>query len=163
MKKLRIIPALIVFAFSVHAQNPVQQDQGNQKKKKTGFFAEVFGAVNFSTINGSHSSNSSTLVGAQFGAGATVLGFSQVMSIRTELVFSMQGAKVQQQFKRVGVLLSSSSTLKLNYINVPIVARYQTAAGFYGELGIQPGFLISAKSSYSYSGGSGSSRRKKTI
>ncbi len=156
-----IIPALIVFAFSIQAQNPVQHDQGNNKKKKTDFYADVFGAVNLSNINGSHSSHSSTLVGAQFGAGATVLGFSQVMSIRAELAFSMQGAKYNSSSSGGSSSYSSSSSLHLNYINVPIFARYQTPGGFYGELGIQPGFLVSAKSSYSYSGGSGSSDVKK--
>jgi hypothetical protein len=161
MKKLMIIPVLIAFAISVHAQNPVQPDQGTSKKKKTGAFFDVFGAIDFSNINGSQSSNNGTLVGAQFGAGATVLGFSQVMSIRAELAFSMQGTKYSSSSSGGSSSYSSSSSLHLNYINVPIVGRYQTPGGFYGELGIQPGFLVSAKNSYSYNGSSGNTDVKK--
>ena len=83
------------------------------------------------------------------------------MSIRAELAFSMQGAKYKAVQAVAALRYSSSSSLKLNYINVPIVGRYQTPGGFYGELGIQPGFLVSAKNSYSYNGSSGSSDVKK--
>ena len=32
---------------------------------------------------------------------------------------------------------------------LPLVIRYQTKSGFYGEAGVQPGLLLSAKDKYS--------------
>ncbi len=37
---------------------------------------------------------------------------------------------------------------RLWYLNFPLTGRYQFGSGFYGELGIQPGFLLSAKDKY---------------
>jgi Outer membrane protein beta-barrel domain len=153
MKKLMNILCFIFMTIALQAQNPVQSGEGSNKKKKTDFYADVFGGFNLSNVSGSQSSNNSSLAGAQFGAGATVLGFSKVMSLRAELEFSMQGAKYSYSGTSTGGgysnTYSSSNNLHLNYINVPIFGRYQMASGFYGELGIQPGFLISANESYS--------------
>ena len=42
---------------------------------------------------------------------------------------------------------SSSATTRLNYLNFPLLVRYQREPrhGFFAEAGLQPGFLLSAK------------------
>jgi hypothetical protein len=65
---------------------------------------------------------------------------NESMCIRVELNGSMQGAKWVE-----GEL---NGRVNLLYINAPVVLRYQTTGGFFGEAGIQPGVLLSAKDKY---------------
>jgi outer membrane protein with beta-barrel domain len=63
--------------------------------------------------------------------------FSYVPGIK----FSMQGGKYKEDNGVAGKIVTS-------YIQLPLLARYKTASGFYGEIGLQPGFLLSAKDKY---------------
>jgi hypothetical protein len=67
------------------------------------------------------------------------LPITEKLKLQPELVFSTQGTQSQ-----------NGETVKynLNYINLPVLAQYHTASGFYGETGPQLGFLISAKSKF---------------
>lgn len=58
-------------------------------------------------------------------------------SLRGEVNLSMQGSKWEEN----GI----EGKTNMLYINVPLVLRYKHASGFFGEVGIQPGYLISAK------------------
>jgi len=82
------------------------------------------------------------------GMGGVIMTFAKVMDeklwFRAELNVSMQGAKWEEDYG-MGVV---SGRVNLLYLNLPIVARYQFEGGFFGELGIQPGFLLSAKDKY---------------
>lgn len=71
-----------------------------------------------------------------FNAGAVAkISVSESFSVQPELVFSTQGAKAEE----------GDGAIKLNYINLPIMAQYNTG-GFVLEAGPQFGFLMSAKS-----------------
>jgi hypothetical protein len=35
--------------------------------------------------------------------------------------------------------------VSLNYLNIPVLFNYHTNSGFYGEAGLQPGFLLRAR------------------
>lgn len=54
-------------------------------------------------------------------------------AVQPEIVFSTQGGA------------RSNSELKLNYINVPVLAQYMVADGFRLQTGPQFGFLVSAE------------------
>jgi len=41
-----------------------------------------------------------------------------------------------------------SGTVRLTYLNVPVLFNYQSDMGIYGEVGLQPGLLLSAKDKY---------------
>lgn len=56
-------------------------------------------------------------------------------AVQPELVFSMQGGERE----------STNTTLKLNYINVPVMLQYMNS-GFRIQTGPQLGFLVSAES-----------------
>ncbi len=57
---------------------------------------------------------------------------------------SMQGAGWEQDWGE-GLI---KGTTRLWYLNFPLTGRYQFGQNFYGELGIQPGVLLSAKDNY---------------
>jgi hypothetical protein len=79
-------------------------------------------------------------IGLQVGAIVPVANINDMLSFRAEANLSMQGAKWEEY--------SLSGRTNLLYINIPLVIRYQTESGFFGEAGIQPGLLLSAKDKY---------------
>ncbi|MFL9836355.1 porin family protein [Flavobacterium sp. ST-75] len=66
---------------------------------------------------------------------------TEQFSIQPELLYSMQGAK----FETVDGLTVVEEDMKLDYINVPIMAKYYLFEGFSIQAGPQIGFLMSAK------------------
>ena len=65
---------------------------------------------------------------------------SDIFSISAGALYSMQGAK-----KTVSALgQSATTTTKLDYINVPIMANVYVVKGLAVKLGIQPGFKVSS-------------------
>ncbi len=104
----------------------------------------VSAGIQGSWIKGDASSWSNTpLIHAQFGAGTTILDLSDQISLRGEALLSMQGAK----WSYTGEMAESGHT-NIAYLNIPFVLRYLDKARFYGELGLQPGFLLGAKDHY---------------
>ncbi len=82
-------------------------------------------------------------------AGFHIGGFAEIkiierLAIQPELLFSTQGASLRM----IGGP-DSSSDLKLNYINVPVLAKFYITKQFTVEAGPQIGFLVAAKN---YSG-----------
>lgn len=65
------------------------------------------------------------------------IAFSDMFSFHPELVFSAQGAKYD--------VSDIDASLNFNYLNLPLLVRYNNPSGFYAELGPQVGFLMSAK------------------
>lgn len=65
--------------------------------------------------------------------GLAHIHISKHFAIQPELVFSCQGGE------------RGDTKLKLNYINVPVLAQYMVTDGFRLQTGPQVGFLISAK------------------
>ncbi len=84
-------------------------------------------------------------VGFQAGVSAPVANFSESMSLIGELNLSSQGASWEESFGGT----SLSGKVSLLYLEAPFVARYQAKGGFFGEAGLQPGLLLSAKDKYS--------------
>ncbi len=58
---------------------------------------------------------------------------------------SMQGARWEDDWGE-GLV---EGTTRLWYLNFPLTTRYMFGNSFYGEIGLQPGFLLSAKDNYS--------------
>ena len=76
-------------------------------------------------------------VGLQAGIIYPFYRINNFLDLRAEANVSMQGAKWEED--------DAKGRTNLVYINVPVVARYQSDFGFFAEAGIQPGFLISAR------------------
>lgn len=68
--------------------------------------------------------------------GLVQIPVSESFIIQPELVFSAQGAKDDTD---------DDVKANFNYLNIPIMAKYQSTSGFFAETGPQIGFLMSAK------------------
>lgn len=102
-----------------------------------------FGAkagVNFASIQGDETDNLDGKTGFHIG-GIVEYGFSEKFALQAELVYSTQGAK--SEFTILDQTLETD--YNLNYINLPILAKYYVAEGFSLEAGPQLGFLTTAE------------------
>lgn len=64
-------------------------------------------------------------------------GLTDNIGLSAGVLYSMQGAKATED--------GADCTLKLDYLNVPILANFYVAKGFAVKLGVQPGFKLSSK------------------
>jgi opacity protein-like surface antigen len=117
MKKI-ILSAVAVLAFGFTNAQGVK------------FGAKV--ALNVATISGDVE-DASSLVGFQVG-GFAEIKVSEKFAVQPELMFSSQGAS-----------FDGGGDVKLNYINIPVMAKYYVAKSFSLEAGPQIGFLMSSK------------------
>ena len=69
---------------------------------------------------------------------------SPLLSISAGALYSQQGAKAKVE----GI----DGTIKMDYVNVPILANFHVAQGLAVKVGIQPGFLINDKVEVSANG-----------
>lgn len=88
------------------------------------------GGFNMSNLSGAD--NASTLIGIHLG-GFAELKLSDKFAVQPELLFSMQGAGFD------------GGDLKMNYINIPVMAKYFVTNNISIEAGPQIGFLMAAK------------------
>ena len=99
----------------------------------------LFGAkagVNFASITGEDTDDLDGITAFHFGA-VVEIPVSEKFSIQPELLYSAQGAK----FSEDGMDID----LKLNYINLPVLAKFYVADGFSIEAGPQFGILLDAE------------------
>lgn len=89
------------------------------------FGAKIGG--NYAMVTGDNSSDFDPLTAVVVGAMAE-LKFTEKFSFQPEFVFSRQGFK------------SDAITLKIKYINIPLIAKYYVIKGFSVEAGPQVGF-----------------------
>lgn len=122
MKKV-ILAAIAVMAF------------GFTNAQETRF--GVKGGLNITSFAGGNYYDSKSLVGFQVG-GFAEIKIIERLSIQPEVLFSTQGAKLEGPF-------NADFDTKLNYINVPVLAKFYITKQFTAEAGPQLGFLVSAK------------------
>ncbi|OXG04434.1 outer membrane protein with beta-barrel domain [Flavobacterium araucananum] len=122
MKKI-IFAAIAVMAF------------GFTNAQKTRF--GVKGGLNLTSFSGGNYYDAKSLVGFQVG-GFAEIKIIERLSIQPEVLFSTQGAKLD------GGSFGDFNS-KLNYINVPVLAKFYITKQFTVEAGPQIGFLVSAK------------------
>lgn len=98
--------------------------------------------VNFS--NFSKIDNMDTKMKTSFHLGAVAEIFiNEKFSVQPEVLYSSQGSKIESNF--LGVKFNGDS--QLDYIQIPIMAKYYIAEGFNVQAGPQVGFLVKAESS----------------
>jgi len=92
----------------------------------------VKGGLNLSTLSGDSPNIS--------GRGAVLeVKFNDKFALQPELLYSEQGASAEN-----GQLVNIETKLRLNYINIPILAKYYLTKGLSVEAGPQLGILIDA-------------------
>lgn len=135
MRKYLLLLLASVFCLQLSAQL-YSDSTGQKKKKKMDHF--LYGTVGFqlSGINGDSDSYNEMLPGFHFGLGIRLAELSDVVGLRTELTYSSQGSRYDDYVK---------GKVILSYLTLPVLIRAGSKSGFYGEGGIQPGLLLSAK------------------
>lgn len=106
-------------------------------------FAQQFGikaGANLSSISKDGYEDTKSKVGF-YGGLFMNAPLSEQFSIQPEVLYSQMGSKVD--YKILGA--NASSTLKLDYITVPVMFQFRATPQFYIEAGPEFGFLVSAK------------------
>lgn len=132
MKKTILLVAVALIGFNANAQSV---DFG------------VKAGVNFASVSGDDTDDLKSRTGFHFGVTAG-LAVSDNFSVQSGLIYSQQGAEYEASEGYDG-------SYKLDYLNIPVMARFQVADGFSVEAGPQIGFLLSANEEYSSDGDSG--------
>lgn len=98
----------------------------------------VKGGLNISNFTG-YQEDVKSLVGFHIG-GFAEIKLAKKFAIQPEFLFSTQGTTME------GYNGDSNTNVKVNYLNIPILAKYYITDAFSVEAGPQIGFLLSAKS-----------------
>ncbi|MCC9061543.1 porin family protein [Flavobacterium piscisymbiosum] len=96
----------------------------------------IKGGLNVTSFAGGNYYDAKSLVGFQVG-GFAEIKIIERLSIQPEVLFSTQGAKLE--------FGNTDFNTKLNYINIPVLAKFYITKQFTAEAGPQLGFLVSAK------------------
>ena len=125
----------------------------------------VKGGFNMSNLYGSGDDvdDNNILYGFNAGVYAT-LPISDFVAIQPEILYSAQGSKSEGPLNIEGDIYDVKATLKMNYINVPVMFKYQIADKFSLEAGPYVGFLTKAKLEFDIEGlGSGTEDMKDNV
>jgi hypothetical protein len=130
MKKLIIITVIVLFGFStVYAQD-------------INFGAKA--GVNFASITGDDTDDLDGRTSFHVGIVAEIV-ISDKFSVQPELVYSNQGATSEDSYTEEGINIMEEGTVKLDYINLPVMAKFYVGEGFSLEAGPQIGFLMNSE------------------
>lgn len=132
MKKMFLAAAMMLASVATFAQNAVGQITIQPK-------------VGMNIANITDADDADARIGLAAGA-EFEYGVTDMVGVSAGLIYSMQGAKTTVE----GV----DCTMKLDYLNVPILANVYVAPGLAVKLGVQPGFKLSAKAKAEVSGAS---------
>ncbi len=95
----------------------------------------IKGGLNFATITGDNTSKNQTVTAFNFGAMAEIK-ISDKFSLQPELLYSGQGYDTD---------IDTEGIIALNYLNIPVIAKYYVTKKLNLEAGPQIGFLLSTK------------------
>ncbi len=98
--------------------------------------------VNIANITGDETDDLNTKTSLHAGAVAEIM-ISDKFSFQAELLYSAQGAKSDYS-ETLDDITFHYTSVKLEYINVPLLAKFYVTEGFSLEAGPQVGFLITA-------------------
>ncbi|WP_417444873.1 porin family protein [Joostella sp.] len=109
-----------------------------------GFNYGIKGGTNFSNISGDNGDVDNARV-ALYGGLFAEYAFSDRVSIQPEVLYSSQGAhETFKTFDASGVN-SLETTVRLEYLNVPVMLKYRVYKGLNVQVGPQVGFLLNAE------------------
>lgn len=130
MKKVVFLAAFAVFGLSA------VQAQEVRLGAKAG--------VNFASIGGDDTEEIDGRTSFHIGLLAEI-PLGDRFTVQPEILYSAQGAKVEYTQSPFDAPISYKEKLKLDYINIPIMAKYYVIEGLSLEAGPQFGILVSAK------------------
>ena len=106
----------------------------------------TFGAkagLNIASVTGDIGENSDSRISFHLGAVARY-DIDDKLSIQPELLYSSQGAKNEDSYEDLGTSITTNTTWKVDYILLPVMAKFYVSEGLSLEAGPQIGFLASA-------------------
>ncbi len=112
-----------------------------------------FGAkagVNFASISGDETDGFNSRTSLNVGA-VVEISISEKFSFQPELLYTGKGASLKDSFDEISI----ESTIKLDYLSLPLMAKYYVTEGLSLEAGPEVGFLLSAKAKAEGGGESG--------
>ena len=124
MKKLMMVAAMMLMSMGAFAQNEVGQ-----------FTLKPMVGIDLSTIT---NDDNKMKVGLAAGVEGEY-GITETFGVSAGILFAMQGAKDKD---------IKDWKMNTTYLNIPILANAYLFKGFAVKVGIQPGFLLSAKEKY---------------
>lgn len=98
--------------------------------------------LNISNISDLDDSKSKT--GFHVGAVAEIF-ITEKFSVQPEIIYSTQGAKQEETVYFMGVSAKFKATTKLDYLNIPIMAKYYIIDGLNVQAGPQVGFNVKSE------------------
>ncbi len=141
MKKIMMIAAMMVAALSANAQNEVGQ-------------VTLKPMVGLNIASMSKADNSKVRVGVAAGVEAEY-GIAENLGVSAGVFYSQQGVKSNDEWGAAftdetngligGWAFEGKTTVKLDYINIPILAQFYPVKGLAIKAGIQPGFNVLKK------------------
>lgn len=117
--------------------------QENVKEPKRNFSFGASGGVNFSNLLQANGGTQNVITGFHF-MGFGEYRFSDKFSIQPGVAYSRQGAETDEIYLPE-FDTTTNFKIALDYVNVPILVKYNIVKGFGVEAGAQIGFLTSAK------------------
>lgn len=100
----------------------------------------VKAGLNVANLTGDDTDDVDARISGVFGVFAKV-SISETIAFQPEVLYSMQGATGSEVYEGTNV----DVTMKLDYINIPLMMKFYVADGFSFNAGPQVGFLASAK------------------
>ena len=145
MKNLLIIAMISLFGLTiVNAQNNVEFG--------------IKGGVNLADITGDEVDSFDGRTCFHFGVMAE-FNISDSFSFQPELLYSCQGSDYSETVDLINEpaiairkAVAVNGTIKVDYLNIPLMAKYYAGENFSIEVGPQVGFLLSAKNEYDFAG-----------
>jgi len=138
-KTFSMMILLFMVLFSV-----AQEGSNAQKSGAVAGRLGAYGGVNFANIVGDGDENNKTLTGFQLGLMYRLYSPGDLLSIWIEPGYNAIGAKSEESFEDQ----TFTSSVNLGYIKIPVLARFQAQNGLFGDVGVQPQFLVSAKAKF---------------
>ncbi len=124
MKKLFFFAVLAIFGMTASS--------AQEGATTGGFHWGVKGGANFSSVNGDDVNDVDSRTGIQIGAVAS-FEVTELFSVQPEVIYSMRGWK------------DGNVTIKLDYVDVPVVADFEIIEGLSLQGGPLFGINLSAK------------------
>jgi len=162
MKKLIVVAAvLLMFTATVSAQDFSFGVKGGMNIAKTSNFDNTFNTT-LHYADFPYVTLDSAKMMPGFYVGAFVEGkFNDFIGISPEFVYSMQGTKYEGSVSVGEIGERFDSKMTLNYLNIPIMAKFYVTKGLSIDVGPQIGILASAK--FKVDGGDDSSDMKEMM
>lgn len=138
MKKILLLVTVVACTISAHSQEI-------RMGAKAG--------VNFANMSFKPSDGEDFKSRTSFHIGGLVeIPITDKFSVQPEILYSSQGSQLKESEEYMGQKVNSEIKFKLDYVSIPVMAKYYVIDGLGLEAGPQFGILVSAKGEYEFSG-----------